>query len=168
MEKTPPPGPTGSGPGSPGVGDGEGSGEGLGDGLGEGDTLGDGVGLGDGLGLSDGLGLGSGDGNGVWPSSAPTLRSRSETRHSNARCAVSPSEERIKTTPTMTSVFDRCLRRCLPLKRSLPESPYGQRRSTANSLHEGGRRCADALCKLPSEHTRLNGVARASVLGIRP
>ena len=143
MENTPPPGPTGSGPGSPwvGVGDGVGSGEGLPDGVGSGEGLPDGVGSGeglpDGVGVVDGLGerlglkleLGPavGDGIGVWPSSAPTLRSRSDTRHSNALSAVSPNELKIRTTPTMTSVFDLCFRRCLPLKLSPPKTRHPAR-----------------------------------------
>jgi hypothetical protein len=66
-------------------------------------------------GEGEGLGEEVGDGCGTPPSSAPTLRSRSETRHSKAFSAERPSDEKTKTTATMRSVFDPCFRRCLPL-----------------------------------------------------
>src|SRR5204862_6491083 len=110
-------------------------------------------GLGDGLGLTDGLGLGTGDGIGVWPSSAPTLRSRSDTRHSNALSAVSPSELKTRTTPTMTSAFDLCFRRCLPLKGSSPET----------TAVVGGRVLSDADGS--RDMTGRCGYAQASILG---
>jgi hypothetical protein len=106
-----------------GVGAGVGFGEGLGDGLPDGDGLPEADGLPEGDGLADGLGLGVGDGRGTPPSSAPTLRSRSEMRHSKALSAVRPNEVKTNMTPIMTSVFDRCFRRCLPLT-DLPPSDF--------------------------------------------